>query len=278
MPDFDTPAPISLSLEFDIGSARITAGERTDTVVEVLPTDGAESADVRAARQTKVTFADGKLEVKGPKQRSLFGRAGSLDVSVELPAGSDVLAVSPLADFVCEGALGECRIKSSLGGIQVAEAAAVNLRTDHGDVRLARVAGDAEVVGAGRIGIGRVAGAAIVKNVNGDTEIGEVTGDLRVNSSNGRISIGVAHAGVDAKSANGGIRVDEVARGKVTLQTAMGDLEVGIRESTAAWLDVNTRLGAVRNSLGPADGPGDSDSTVEVRARTGVGDIVIRRA
>ncbi|UQI46886.1 DUF4097 domain-containing protein [Streptomyces sp. HU2014] len=278
MPTFDTPGPISATLEFDIGSARITAGERADTVVEVLPTDGADSADVRAAQQTEVTFSGGKLVVRGPKKRSLLGRTGSLDVSVELPAGSDVLGVSPLADFVTEGPLGECRLKSSLGDIQVAEATAVNLRTGHGDVRVARVTGDAEVAGAGRIGIGHVAGAAIVKNVDGDTEIDEVAGDLRVNSSNGRISVGVAHAGVDAKSAKGGIRIDEVARGKVTLQTAMGDLEIGIRESTAAWLDVSTRFGGVRNSLGPAEGPGSTDDTVEVRARTGIGDIVIRRS
>lgn len=278
MPRYETPTPISVTLEFDIGSARLTAGPRTDTVVEVLPADGADPADVRAAQQTKVTFLDGKLVVKGPKKRSLFGKSGSLDVSVELPAGSDVLGVTPLADFVCEGPLGECRLKSSLGDLQVEEAAAANLRTGHGDVRVGRVTGDAEVVGTGRIDIGRIGGAAIVKNANGDTQVGEVGGDLRVNSSNGRITIGVAHAGVDAKSAHGAIRVDEVARGKVTLQTAMGDLEVGIRESTAAWLDVNTRFGAVRNSLGPSDGPGASDGTVEVRARTGLGDIVIRRA
>lgn len=37
MPRFDTPQPISVILEFDIGSARISAGKRTDTVVEVLP-------------------------------------------------------------------------------------------------------------------------------------------------------------------------------------------------------------------------------------------------
>lgn len=67
-----------------------------------------------------------------------------------------------------------------------------------------------------------------------------------------------------------------MARGRVVLQAA-GAIEVGIRESTAAWLDVHTVVGTVRNSLGSADGPGDSAETVEVRARTTVGDIVIHR-
>jgi DUF4097 and DUF4098 domain-containing protein YvlB len=278
MPSFETPEPISVTLEFDIGSARITASKRTDTVVEVLPSDGADDADVRAAQQTKVTCSGGELLIKGPKNRSLFGKSGSLDVSIELPAGSDVQGTSPMADFTCEGRLGDCRLKTSVGDIQVDEARTVYLKTDHGDIRLDRAAGDAEVAGAGRIDVGGIAGAATIRNVNGETTIDEVTGGLRANSSNGRICVGVAHAGVDAKSANGAIRIGEVVRGKVTLQTAAGDLDVGIRESTAAWLDVNTRFGGVRNSLSPSEGPETSDETVEVRARTGVGDIVIHRS
>ncbi|MEU4347722.1 DUF4097 family beta strand repeat-containing protein [Streptomyces sp. NPDC023838] len=278
MPRFDTPQPISVILEFDIGSARISAGERTDTVVEVLPRDGAAEADVRTAQQTQVTYSGGKLVVKGPRKRSLFSRSGSLDISIELPAGSELQGTAPLGDFVVEGLLGDCVLKSSAGDIQVEHAAAARLKTAHGDIRLGSASGDVDVAGAGRVEIGEVGGTATVKNVNGETTIGEVTGDVRANASNGRITLGVAHAGVDAKSAKGGIRVADVRRGQVVLMSAMGDLEVGIRESTAAWLDVNTRMGMVRNSLGTADGPGAENHTVEVRARTGLGDIVIRRA
>ncbi|MFJ8312118.1 MULTISPECIES: DUF4097 family beta strand repeat-containing protein [unclassified Streptomyces] len=277
MPEFDTPEPISVTLEFEVGTARVTAGKRTATVVEVLPSSSADEADVLAAEQTKVTCSGGKLQVKGPRKRSLFGKAGSIEVSIELPAGSDVHGASSMADFTCAGVFGDVRFKTALGDIQIDEAAAVRLNTDHGDIRVDRVTGDAEVTGAGRIDVGEIAGTATVKNGNGETTVGEVTGDLRAKSSNGRISVGIAHAGVDAKSASGGIRVGEVARGQVVLQTAAGDLEIGIRESTAAWLDVNTRIGSVRNSIGASEGPASSDETVEVRARTGVGDIVIRR-
>lgn len=277
MPEFDTPEPIHVTLEFDVGTARITASKRTDTVVEVLPSNGADDADVRAAQQTKVTCSGGKLLVKGPKKRSPFGKYGSLDVTIELPAGSDLLGVSPMADLICEGRLGECRLKTSLGAIQVDEAAAVNLRTSHGDISVNRVTGDAEITAAGRIDIGEITGTALVKNSNGESVIGEITGDLKVSSSNGRISVDTAHASVEAKCANGAIRIGEVARGRITLQAAVGDIEVGIREPTAAWLDVHTRFGDVRNSLGPTEGPGDADATVEVRARTGVGHIIIGR-
>ncbi|GGX72567.1 DUF4097 family beta strand repeat-containing protein [Streptomyces hiroshimensis] len=278
MPAFDTPGPLSVTLEFDLGTVRVTAGKRTDTVVEVRPTDGARDVDVRAAEQTKVSCSGGKLLVKGPKKRSPFGKCGSLDVTVELPAGSDVHGDSPMADFLCEGRFGELRITTSLGDIHVDEADTVYLKTSLGAVRAGRVAGDAEVYGAGRIDLGEIAGDTKVKNANGETTVGEVSGELRANASNGRISVGVAHAGVDARTSLGDIRIGEVARGKVSLRTAAGDLDVGIRETSAAWLDVHTGVGAVRNSLGSSEGPGGSAETVEVHAGTGVGNVLIHRA
>ena len=63
----------------------------------------------------------------------------------------------------------------------------------------------------------------------------------------------------------------------MVLETKMGDLEVGIPEGTAAWLDVRATAGRVRNSLDAADAPEPSAETAEVRARTVVGDVLIRR-
>ncbi|TVL89150.1 DUF4097 family beta strand repeat-containing protein [Streptomyces sp. SAJ15] len=278
MPAFDTPAPITATLEFEVASIRITAGKRAETVVEVQPQDTTRDADIQAAEQTKVGYADGRLTVKGPKKRSLFGKPGMLDVRVELPAGSKIDGVTALGNVTCAGLLGDCRLKTSLGDLHVEDAAQVRLKTSHGDIRLDRASGDAEVSGAGRIEIGEVAGATTVENANGDIEVGEAVGELRAKSANGRISVNVAHSGVDARSANGAIRVHEVASGRIALRTAVGDLEVGIPESTAAWLDAQTQFGQVRNSLGPAQGPGTSTRTVEVHARTSYGDVVIRRA
>ncbi|MFJ8696727.1 DUF4097 family beta strand repeat-containing protein [Streptomyces roseolilacinus] len=278
MPSYDTPQPITAILDFEMGNVRISASERTDTVVEVLPSNGADDADVRAVQQTNVTYADGTLTVKGPRKRSLFGKHGSIDVTVELPAGSHLRGTSPMGDYTGEGPLGECRVKTSLGDIRLDGTGAVHLQTGHGDIRVDRVAGDAEVRGAGRIDIKTITGAATVRNGNGETTIGEVTGDLRANASNGHLTVGVAHASVEARSAHGAIRLGEVARGVVRLQTGAGDIEIGIREATAAWLDVNSRVGTVRNTLGAAEGPGTSDETVEIHARTGVGDVEIHRA
>ena len=66
-------------------------------------------------------------------------------------------------------------------------------------------------------------------------------------------------------------------RGSVVLETAMGDLEVGIAQGTAAYLDVSAVAGHVHNDLEASSDPGASAQKVEIRARTTMGDIAIRR-
>ncbi|GAA1954935.1 DUF4097 family beta strand repeat-containing protein [Kitasatospora viridis] len=278
MPTFDTIGPITATVEIDIASVRVIAGDRADTVVEVLPADGASDRDVQQAQQTKVTFTAGRLLVKSPKKRSVFAKVGSVDVTVELPAGSELVGTLGVGGFRCEGPLGNTRLKTAAGDIRVDGAADADLRTSHGDVVLELATGDVEVSGGGRVELGRLLGTATVRNSHGDTSVREVVGNLVAKTAMGRITVGTAHADVEAKSANGPIRIAEVTRGQVQLNTGMGDVEVGIREGTAAWLDASTGLGTVRNSLGSADGPDDAARTVELRVRTSLGDISVVRA
>ena len=43
MPKFETPEPISVTLDYAVGNVRISASDRTDTVVEVRPSDDPRS-------------------------------------------------------------------------------------------------------------------------------------------------------------------------------------------------------------------------------------------
>jgi hypothetical protein len=45
----------------------------------------------------------------------------------------------------------------------------------------------------------------------------------------------------------------------------------------AAYLDVSSEHGSVRNHLTPTEGPVENESTAEVHASTGYGDIIVRR-
>jgi len=278
MPVFATPEPISVTIEQGVGDARIIASQRSDTVIEVRPRDDSKASDIRAAEQTRVEYSNGRLLIKRPKQRG-FGRTTTVDVTVELPVGSKVQGDSGLGDFGCEGRLGECRLKTAMGNIRLEHTGVLHLKTSYGNITVDRGAGDADVTtGSGEVRIGQIDGAAVIKNSNGDTTVGEVTGDLRVKAANGRISIDRAHASVVAKTANGAIRIGEVIHGAIELQTAAGELEVGIREGTTAWLDVSSQYGRVRSSLDETSSPEPSEATVEVRARTSIGDITIHRS
>jgi DUF4097 and DUF4098 domain-containing protein YvlB len=282
MPNFETPQPISVTLELGVaGDVRITASDRTDTVVEVRASDESDESDVKAAQQVRVEYANGMLQIKGPKVRAFdFSRkTRSVDVSVELPSGSRVSGEVQLGNFRCAGRLGETRFKTSAGNCQLERTGPLRLDTAAGHLAVDHVAGNAEIhTGSGKVSIGRIDGTAVVKDSNGSIEIDAVTGDARVRSANGDISVERTGAGVDAKTANGSIRLGEVVRGSVTLETAMGDLEIGIAEGTAAWLDAHTGFGQVRNELANAAQPEESDETVEVRARTSYGHITIRRS
>jgi len=281
MPTFNTPEPIALTGEFGVGDLRIVASDRTDTTVEVRPSDPAKQADVTAAEQTRVEYAGGRLLIKAPKnwrQYTFRGGGESIDVQVELPAGSQLRGETGVAALHCQGRLGECRYKTGVGDLQVDQAGAVQLRTGVGDITVEQADGDAELTtGSGSLRIDGIGGAAVVKNSNGDTWIGRLTGDLRVNAANGRISVDQASGAVAAKSANGDVRLGEVAHGTVLAQTGFGKVEVGIRDGVAAWLDLSTRYGTVRNNLDTADRPGVGEDAVEVRARTAFGDITIHR-
>lgn len=278
MPVFATPEPISVTIEQGVGDARIIASDRTDTVIEVRPRDESKASDIRAAEQTRVEYSSGRLLVKTPRQRG-FGRTSTVDVTVELPVGSNVQGDFGLGDFGCEGRLGECRLKTAMGNIRLEHTGAAHLKTSYGSITVDRGVGDVDVTtGSGEVRIGQIDGTVVIKNSNGDTTVGEVTGDLRVKAANGRISIDRAHASVVAKTANGNIRIGEVIRGAIVLETASGGLEVGVREGTTAWLDVSSQYGSVRSSLDETSSPEPSDAAVEVRARTSIGDITIQRS
>ncbi len=281
MPTFDTPEPISVTIDLVVGDARITASDRDDTVVEIRPSDASHEPDVRAAEQTQVEYAAGALLVKAPKQRSLglFGKAGSIDVTIGLPTGSQLQGDASVAAFRCAGRLGQCRVKTATGDIQLDHVGVLDLSTGAGAIIVDHVTGSAEVsTGSGRVRLREIDGTAVIKNSNGDSWIGEITGDLRVNAANGDISVDRAGAGVTASTSNGDVRVGEVARGSAVLKTSLGEIEIGIRAGTAARLEVSTQFGRVHNHLDTADSPEPSEETVEVRARTSYGDIVIRRA
>jgi hypothetical protein len=281
MPSFATPGPITARLEPAVGLVTVIASDRTDTVVEVRPTDPANPSDVRAAEQTTVEFSGTTLTVKGPRRGALdfSTKTRSIDVTVELPTGSRVEGGTGVGDLNTAGRLAECRYKSGAGKLVLEHVAELNAHTGAGDIEVERIDGNAELTtSSGQVRLGVVAGGAVVKNSNGTTTIGSVGGPVRVRSANGDIVVEHADGPVEAKTANGAVRVLDAVRGALSLETAMGEIEIGIHQGSAAWLDVKTRFGRVRNEMAESTPPDEAVDKLEVHAATSFGDIVIRRS
>ncbi len=282
MPTFDTPEPITVTLEVGMGDIQVVASDRPDTVVDVRPSDPAKKSDVAAAEQTRVEYASGRLLVQGPKgwRHWSFRASGeSIDVQIELPTGSHLSGEAGVAVLRGTGRIGGCRFKTGVGDIQLDQADLLDLKAGAGDITVGRAVGDVQVsTGSGAVAMGSIDGTAVIKNSNGDTWIGEITGDVRVKAANGRITIDRAQAAATAKTANGDVRLGEVARGVVVAESAAGKIDVGVRDGVAAWLDLKTGFGNVQNDLQASDRPTPDEEAVDVRARTAYGDITIRRS
>ena len=282
MPTFDTPQPISAIVEPVVGSVHVIASDRVDTVVDVRPSDESNASDVKAAEQTRVEFSGSTLSVRAPKMRPLeFSnkKTRSIEVTIELPMGSSVQGSTGAGDLRGSGRLGTCRYKLGAGHFHLDHTGDLDLRTGAGNIVVERVTGKAEITtGSGRVRVAEVDGAVEIKNSNGETTIDRVSGPVRVRAANGDITVAQAGDAVEAKTANGAVRVLEVTRGAIGLETGMGDIEIGIRRGTAAWLDVKTAFGRVNNTMDAVDAPENAENTAEVRAHTSFGDVTVRRA
>ncbi|WP_159941610.1 MULTISPECIES: DUF4097 family beta strand repeat-containing protein [unclassified Nocardiopsis] len=264
MPTFDTPGPVTADINLIAGAVQIHAGDHTETTVEVRPRDAAKESDVRAAEQVEVDHAGGRLHVRDSSTSALgrMFRKGTVDITVELPAGSRVRFTGDYANVRCEGLLSAAAITNSTGNIAVDRATGdVELTTGHGWIR-----------------VGEVGGSAEVKTTTGTITLGTVAGELRAKSAHGDIAVERALASATVRNSYGSVRLGQVVSGRVDLENSYGELEIGVREGTAAWLDVVSTKGVVRSSLEAAEEPAPAEETVQVRARTVHGDITVHRS
>ncbi|QLH21429.1 DUF4097 family beta strand repeat-containing protein [Streptomyces sp. Rer75] len=192
MHTFDTPTAISTVLDIPAGHVRFIAADRTDTTVEVLPADSSKGRDVKMAEQTTVEYGDGVLRIEASAKNQYFGPSGSIEVTVQLPAGSRVDAKAASAELRGVGRLGDVAFEGSHGSVKLDEAASVRLTTSAGDVSIGRLGGPAEISTAkGDIQIAEaVHGTVVLRTQSGDVSVGAAPGvsaSLDAGTTYGRI-------------------------------------------------------------------------------------------
>ncbi|MFG3054583.1 DUF4097 family beta strand repeat-containing protein [Kitasatospora sp. NPDC048239] len=215
MQKFDTPAPVSVVLDIPAGRVRFIAADRADTTVEVLPANPSKNRDTRTAEQTNVAYADGVLRITASAPDNQVLGPGSLEVTVQLPAGSHIDARTAATELTGVGRLGDIAFEGAYRQIKIDEAASVRLTATDGDVE-----------------IGRLGGPAEISTQRGDIRITEaVRGTVVLSTQSGDISVGAAagvSASLDAGTGYGRIsnalRNDGTAELDIRATTSHGDI------------------------------------------------------
>ncbi|MGW2569672.1 DUF4097 family beta strand repeat-containing protein [Streptomyces sp. NPDC001537] len=179
MQKFDTPAPISAVLHISAGRIRFVAADRADTTVEVRPQDPAKSRDVKAAEQITVAFGDGLLRIEAPEAKNrMLGDSGSVEVTVQLPAGSRVEAKAALAELRSVGRLGDVTFEGAQATVELDETAGAHLTLQNGDISVGRLGGPAEIsTRKGTLHITEaVKGKVTLRTEHGDITVGAAPG------------------------------------------------------------------------------------------------------
>jgi hypothetical protein len=280
MPTYNTPTPIDLAINLQVGAIEVFASDRADTVVTVSATNPAKAVDRRGAEETAVDFDGRRVTITGPRPRiSWIGPTESVDVKVELPTGSRFTAEIAVGGVRTVGRLGATRIKCSMGPVDLDTTGDLWLRAGHGNATVGTAEGGLEATADhGQIRVGTVTGDAILKASHGSILVAESGGDLDAKLSYGDLEVTKALASVSAKTAYGSIQLREVSSGSIQVESGFGQVTVGVRPGVAAWLDLSSKDGHVRNELDGDHAPDASEQTVAVRARTQYSDISIQRA
>ncbi len=84
---------------------------------------------MKVAEQTRVEHADGVLRIEVTSKNQFLGPSGSIEVTVQLPAGSTVEAKAPGAELRAVGRLGDVAFEGAHGSIKIDEAASARLAT-----------------------------------------------------------------------------------------------------------------------------------------------------
>ncbi|MCP2245602.1 DUF4097 family beta strand repeat-containing protein [Lentzea aerocolonigenes] len=182
MQNFTTTAPITTVLDIPAGRVQFIAADREDTTVEVRPSDAGKSRDVKAAEKTSVEFADGVLRINGDPGGKVLGPSGSVEITVQLPAGSRVEAKAASAEFRGVGRLGDIAFEAAQSDVKLDEAGRVSLTTQAGDVTIGRLNGSAEIsTQKGDITVGVAAGLSA--SMDAGTSYGRIHNSLKNNGT-----------------------------------------------------------------------------------------------
>lgn len=279
MYEFSTPEPVRLRIEYGAGDVKIEAADTATTTIRIEAHRG-DSASQDALEKTIVEQRGDEIRIETPRKSSLLRRSPQLSARITVPAGSSVEAKLDSADLHAEGEYRDALIKSGSGDVRVDTVTEeTSVQSGSGDITVMRATGRARAeAGSGDVTLRTVEGPTKVSTGSGDIRVDEAHGQTQVNSGSGEILIGDTHGDLAVNSASGDQLIRRTHRGRVQCNAASGDLQIGIAEGIAVWLDVNSISGSVQSQLDGSEPPTEGEETVQIKANTVSGDIALVRA
>jgi Toastrack DUF4097 len=278
METFQTPTPPRLSVDLRAGSVAIETSDVAQTTVEILPLNDS-SVTLDALGATTVEQRGDDITVHVPSRFGHIGRTPKLAVRISAPHAARLRLKTGGADVVAIGRFGTSDVSTGSGDLTLGDFSdSLRVSSGSGDVRIESVAKDVVVkTGSGDIDVVDIEGEASLSSGSGDVIVGGATRGLDAKTASGDITVGSAPPDLRATTASGDIRIDSVVEGEVRAKAASGDIHAGVRNGTAAWLDVHTVSGHVSSQLDGSSEPTDDERRVHLHLTTASGDIELSR-
>jgi len=246
---FSTPGPVTLDIRIPAGDVEIETDDAGETAVE-LQARGRDTEELERDAEISMRPRGDGYEVRieaGRGRGGIFGlRGGEYRVRVAAPHGATVRANLASTDITGRGRYSEIDIKVASGDVEFED----------------------------------VSGEAGVNAASGDVNLDRV-GTAKVNSASGDVKIDEATEGADVNTASGDVAIGRVVSGDVRLNSASGDIDVGIAKGSRLWVDAQTLSGDTTSELDLESGSTietDEGPLVELKARSMSGDISVKRA
>lgn len=221
---------------------------------------GRLAADAVRAAEISWSEAGRRLVVRSAPEMPL--RIVPLAVTVTAPAGSRLAA------------------RTGAGGLTVTGRAGwAALRTGTGRVQAGDVDGDLDVnAGSGDVSVGAVRGRARVRTGSGDITVEATSAPIDVKAGSGDVQIGRLDGDLGARTGSGDVRVIDAVSGQSDVTTGSGDIIIAVHPGVVAEVDLSSGSGTARSDLVVNAMPPAQKATLNLRGRTGSGDVLVTRA
>lgn len=265
--EFDTPDPVELHVVLGGGTLQ---AEATDTDKSTVEVTGPRAAEFTVEMRGK------ELAVIAPRGGGLF-RSDQHTVRVVVPTQSDLSTQIGSADTEATGTWGAVRAKTGSGSFDLESADRhVIVDSGSGNVSVDRVAADLRIKsGSADVEVGEVHGTAAVSTGSGDIAIGSALGSTVLKTGSGDIEAQRTSNDLNLITGSGTIGIGHAQNGNIRARAGSGDLRVGIPVGVAVWTDITTSSGRVVSDLPPTGKPAEGQDHVELRLRTGSGDVIL---